>query len=126
MKKDNHGHWINRRDFIKAAGIGAAGLAAGRSFASSLNANERPNVLLIIVDQMRMPCWFPEDARLPAFERLRKEGLTFANHFTSAVPCSPSRASLFTGLHMPQHGMNQNVSAEAYGIPLSGNNSLDF
>lgn len=97
---------IDRRDFIKAAG--AAGVAlAGPAFATSTGG--RPNILLILVDQMRFPRWFPQDARLPAYERLKNEGLSFSNHFTSAVPCSPSRACLLTGLHLPQHGVQVNM-----------------
>src|SRR5204862_436674 len=35
----------------------------------------RPNILLIMLDQMRTPRWFPKHAALPAYERLNREGL---------------------------------------------------
>jgi len=101
---------INRRDFAKAAGLGTAGILLGNRFPSLARAAERPNVLLVIADQWRMPRWFPEKAELPGFDRLRREGLTFTNSFVSAVPCSPSRACLFTGLHLTQHGVQNNVN----------------
>lgn len=47
---------------------------------------------------------------LPGYDRLCREGMNFTSHFTSAVPCSPSRATLFTGLHVTQHGVQNNVN----------------
>ena len=40
---------------------------------------------------------------------LRAEGLELTNHYTHSSPCSPSRASLFTGQHISQHGVVDNV-----------------
>lgn len=98
---------MKRREFIKTWASAMAGLAAGAAGAGALG---RPNVLLILVDQMRRPRWFPEHAGLPNFERLKAGGIEFTRHYTSAVPCSPSRACLFTGLHMDQHGVSLNVN----------------
>ena len=78
----------------------------------------RPNVLLIMVDQMRTPRWFPAGTTLPAYERLRREGLTVENSFVVANPCSPSRASIVTGLHYTQHGIHSNVAGPgSRGVP---------
>lgn len=80
--------------------------------------SERPNVLLLMVDQMRTPRWFPRDASFPAYERLRREGLFFENSFVCANPCSPSRASIVTGLHYTQHGIHSNVAGPGtQGVP---------
>lgn len=95
---------MKRREFLKVGGMAAAGMA----LAGASAATDRPNVLLLIVDQMRLPRWFPQDAPLPAYDRLRREGLLFSNHYVSCVPCSASRATLFTGLHMPQHRVEVN------------------
>ena len=102
---------ISRRDFVKSAGAGAAGLALAGGLGGFSKAGEKPNVLLVVVDQWREPRWFPEKLDLPGFNRLCQEGLQFTNFFTSAVPCSPSRACLFTGLHLSQHGVESNVNA---------------
>lgn len=80
-----------------------------------------PNVLLVMVDQMRLPRWFPVGERLPAYDRLRAEGLSFENAFACANPCSPSRASIVTGLHYAQHGICANVA----GTGTRGIASLD-
>ena len=96
---------MKRREFLQVGGMAAAGLMLG----GPGRAADRPNVLLLMVDQMRRPRWFPKDAPLPAYDRLRREGLAFTNHFVSCVPCSASRATLFTGRHMPQHKVEVNA-----------------
>ncbi len=83
--------------------------------------SRRPNILLILVDQMRLPRWFPAGVPLPAYDRLQREGRSFNQAFVSANPCSPSRASLVTGLHYTQHGIRSNV----VGSGSSGMPSLD-
>ena len=81
----------------------------------------RPNILILMVDQMRLPRWFPKDAALPTYDRLRREGLLFENSFVCANPCSPSRAGIVTGLHYTQHGIHSNVA----GPGTQGMASLD-
>ncbi len=67
-----------------------------------------PNILVIMVDQLRTPQWFsdsPAAARLmPNLARLRKGAVSFANHYTAANDCTPARATLLTGLHTHQTG----------------------
>lgn len=97
---------MKRREFIKTSAIGtAAGIALGPSLLRAQEA--RPNVLLILVDQMRQPRWTPAGIT-PNVDRLSKRGVSFTNHFVSAVPCSPSRACLFTGTYTTQNKMFTN------------------
>lgn len=70
---------------------------------------DRPNILFVVSDQERERSWLPAGLQLPARDRLRAEGMEMANHYTHSSPCSPSRASLFTGQYVPQHGVNDNV-----------------
>jgi arylsulfatase A-like enzyme len=69
------------------------------------------NVLLIVVDQWRGDC-VPHlgtpHLRTPNLDRLCREGVTFRNHVTPAVPCGPARASLHTGLYLMNHRQVQN------------------
>lgn len=111
---------MSRRDLLKAAGAAGALMATGGCPCPSMPA-DKTNVLLIVVDQMRYPTAFSPGATLPGYERLAQEGLTFNNFFTSAVPCSASRATFFTGLHQDQHGIYTNV---AMG-PIPGDGSMD-
>lgn len=92
------------------------------------NKSKKPNVVLFLSDQERKVQHFPEGwaaANLPAQERLRKNGVTFNNAFCSACQCSPSRASLFTGMFPAQHGVVDvqtfdfdPASANQPGLPL--------
>ncbi|WP_149535593.1 phosphoric/sulfuric ester hydrolase PehA [Siccirubricoccus phaeus] len=73
---------------------------------------QRRNVLLIVVDQWRadfLPWLGAEFLRLPNLARLAREGVTFANHVTTTVPCGPARASLLTGLYLMNHRAVQNT-----------------
>lgn len=105
---------VTRRGFIKQT----CGVAGGLLLADSLSAagpaaasatTRPPNILLIMVDQMRFPLGSSTKMPLPGYERLRRDGLTFESLYCSATPCTPSRATIFTGLHMPQHGLEINV-----------------
>ncbi len=70
------------------------------------------NVLLIVVDQWRADC-VPHlgcaHLRTPNLDRLCREGVSFRNHVTTAVPCGPARASLLTGLYLMNHRAVQNT-----------------
>jgi arylsulfatase A-like enzyme len=68
-----------------------------------------PNILLVVSDQERQRRWLPASVRLPWRERLLGEGLELTRYYTHSSPCSPSRASLMTGMYLPQHGVVDNV-----------------
>ncbi len=68
-----------------------------------------PNILVILVDQMRTtPRWLsqtPIDSRmLPNVAGLGEEGVTFASHYTASNDCTPARSTLLTGLYTHQTG----------------------
>lgn len=111
---------VNRREFLSTAGkviagssLAYASLRAGTASAAAASqpavaAEDRPNFILITTDQERNPQHWPAgwaEANLPARQRLSANGLTFRRHFCSATMCSPSRSTLFTGLHPAQHGV---------------------
>ncbi len=70
---------------------------------------KRPNILLLVSDQERQRSWLPPGVSMPWRDRLRAEGLEFTDYFTHSSPCSPSRASLFTGRYLEGHGVLDNV-----------------
>lgn len=74
----------------------------------------RPNILLVVSDQERQRDWIPDHLTLPNRQRLIDEGLEFTRCYTHSSPCSPSRASLFTGQYVPQHGISENVVMGAH------------
>lgn len=71
---------------------------------------DRPNILLIVSDEERRNDWLDGVVDLPAHQRLRADGLSFDRYFTHASPCSPSRASLYTGRYLAEHGVVDNVA----------------
>jgi arylsulfatase A-like enzyme len=68
----------------------------------------RPNILVIVVDQLRFPQWFsPSPAGLvlpPNLQRLREDSVSFARHYTASNDCTPARSALLTGLYTHQTG----------------------
>ena len=66
----------------------------------------RPNVLLITLDQYRGDCLSHLGhavVRTPNLDALAREATTFARHYSQAAPCSPGRASLYTGTYQMNH-----------------------
>jgi arylsulfatase A-like enzyme len=67
-----------------------------------------PNILVIVVDQLRTPQWFTASAAieglLPNISRLRREGVSFERHYTASNDCTPARSTLLTGLYTHQTG----------------------
>lgn len=103
---------LSRRDLLKssAALAATAAVSACGGGGSSSSAN-KPNILFILVDEMRYPKVLPEgvtDAAdylrqyMPNLYRLWISGVKFANHNTAATACSPSRGVLVTGLYSHQ------------------------
>ncbi|NNE75014.1 MAG: sulfatase-like hydrolase/transferase, partial [Acidimicrobiales bacterium] len=82
--------------------------------ASDVGSSRPPNILLIVSDEERRTDWLDGYADLPAHDRLAADGTSFTNHYTHASPCSPSRASLYTGRYLWQHGVVDNVSFAAH------------
>jgi N-sulfoglucosamine sulfohydrolase len=66
----------------------------------------RPNILLIVGEDVgpQIGCYGDPVARTPRIDRLAAEGVRFERAFVTQSVCSPSRASLLTGLYPHQHG----------------------
>jgi arylsulfatase A-like enzyme len=94
------------------AGCGSSAPAAGSSATvarvhSSPPPPDAPNILVIMVDQMRTPVWprtVPVERAMPNLARIRDDGVSFENHYTAANDCSPARSALVTGLYTHQTG----------------------
>src|SRR3954463_7153091 len=111
---------MERRDLLKAAAaITAGGVLGGPRLLShsaqagntGTGAGRQPNILFILVDELRFPSVFPSGistideflARfMPNTYTLWQKGVKFAGHYTAAVACSPARGTLVTGLYSQQ------------------------
>lgn len=80
----------------------------------------RPNIILITADQWRGDCLTSvghPTIKTPNLDALAADAVVFRNHYCATAPCSPARASLYTGLYQMNHRVVQN------GAPLA--NDLD-
>ena len=110
---------LSRRTFMATGAAVAAGaaLVTQTESAQAVPNGPRaragaPNVVMITVDEMRFPQTFPAgiktpeeflNAYMPNLAKLWKQGVKFSNHYTAGTACSPSRASLVTGLYPHQN-----------------------
>src|SRR3954447_20419741 len=108
---------MDRREFLKRGGATLAGgvLAEAGVFERAASAapgmGRRPNIVFILVDEMRFPSVFPAGVRTPeAFLRrfmpnvheLWRHGVKFERYYSAGNACSPARAALATGLYPHQ------------------------
>jgi arylsulfatase A-like enzyme len=140
-RADEHGS--TRRDLLRRASVAAGALALGalalsgpaEAWEDALGATTpklraarrrpRPNILVIIVDEMRSPRWFPPptrlDALLPNIASIRRGAVSFEAHYTASNDCTPSRGALLTGLYSHQTGCLVTGRSElAPGFPTWG------
>ena len=72
-----------------------------------------PNVLLILCDDLRwnaLGYMGHPHVKTPNIDRLASEGLVFENAFCTTSLCSPSRASILSGLYAHAHGVTNNFT----------------
>ncbi len=80
------------------------------------------NILLYILDDARYdaftvnggPSWFVT----PAITSIATDGVNFHLAIPTTSQCSPSRASLYTGVYAHVHGVEKNGDAMSPGMPL--------
>ncbi len=75
---------------------------------------KRKNVIFILSDDHRYDAMsfmnFNDFLKTPNMDKMAKEGIHFKNAFVSTSLCSPSRASILTGMYAHQHGVVDNMS----------------
>ncbi|MFO0958283.1 MAG: arylsulfatase [Isosphaeraceae bacterium] len=97
---------------LSTLAIGMAGVPSA--------AADRPNIVVVLVDDMGFSdigCYGSE-VPTPNLDRMASKGVRFAQ-FYNAARCSPTRASLITGLYPHQAGMgwlDNRVEPESLGI----------
>jgi arylsulfatase A-like enzyme len=95
-------------------------ILAGAFPVSLLPAAEKPNVVLIYIDDLgygELGCYGCKDIPTPNLDRLAKEGVRFtASHITNP-PCCPSRCALMMG----QYGQRFGKYGMSRGLPIPEN-----
>lgn len=86
----------------------------------SARAAERPNVVFVLTDDMRWDCMSVAGhpyLKTPNIDRLAAEGLYFRNSFCTTSLCSPSRASILSGMYAHSHGVSNNFTEYPESMP---------
>jgi len=131
-----------RRQFLKTASAVAGAVTfatgCGSSTSPSIDASEndpgrkRPNILLVLVDQMRLPPdgYAPNEGEaagvreilrfenslsgnndfakfFPGMLRLRQNATVLRRHYIASAACAPSRTTFLTGQYPSLHGVDQ-------------------
>ncbi|QDU94864.1 sulfatase family protein [Lignipirellula cremea] len=86
-----------------------------------LPAAERPNIVFLLSDDHRHDFLgfhpqAPDFLETPHLDQLAKEGVHLRNAFVSTSLCSPSRASILTGLYMHHHQVVDNQRPVREGV----------
>ena len=97
---------MNRRNFIKAAGIGIASLAMpgyanGLQSSSGAKGSKKPNIVFIMADDMGygdLGC-YNKNSKIPTpnMDRLAAEGMRFTDAHSPSAVCTPTRYGVLTG-----------------------------
>ena len=88
-----------------------------------MQASGRPNLLIIIADQLTagaLPCYGNKVARTSHLDRLAAEGVRFENAYTNSPLCGPARNVLMTGRLPSATGGYDNASLLASDVPSFG------
>jgi arylsulfatase A len=116
---------LSRRDFLKLAGVSAAGgsiFGCGKSEqipakgpAVVMPAARKPNIIYILADDLGygdLSCYGQKKFRTPSLDKMAEEGMRFTQHYSGSTVCAPSRCVLLTGYHTGHSYIRGNAKGE--------------
>lgn len=100
-------------------------LSCQNKFAQIVEEPTKPNVLFIIVDDLKpiLGCYGDPFVKTPNIDRFAKEGVIFTNTYCQQAVCGPSRASFLTGMRPDYTGVwdleteMRNINPEILSMP---------
>lgn len=102
------------------------GMVFAMSNAPAAESEHRPNVVLILADDLGygdLACYGHPTFKTPHLDRMAAEGARLTNFYAPCPFCAPTRASLLTGRYPFRSGMNGNPAPDGgvndLGIPAS-------
>ena len=110
----------NRRDFLKAVGLGmAAATMPGRLFADQ-RTDDRPNILWVLSEDISpdLSCYGAPAVQTPNLDKLAAQGIRYTNAFTTGPVCSASRSAMITGMFQTTIGAHNHRSHRDDGYTL--------
>ena len=104
-----------------------AGIAALTLAGVSATAEQRPNVIFIVVDDLgygELGCYGGKDIPTPHLDSLAASGVRFTSGYVTAPFCAASRAALMTGRYQTRFGFEFNPigaknAAPGIGLPVA-------
>ncbi len=124
VQKTKISNGVNRREFIKAAGIGAASLViqgcSGPPKESSSRAHpDKPNIVFIMADDLGygdISCYNKESKiHTPNVDDLATQGIRFTDAHSPSAVCSPTRYGVLTGRYCWRTRLKRNVLSGSRG-----------
>jgi len=119
---------INKREFLKNAAIGLAGLPFVSSIARAKTKEvKNPNIIYILADDLGygdIGCYGQKKIRTPYIDQMAREGMRFTNHYSGSTVCAPSRSCLMTGQHTGHTPIRGNKWCEPEGQHPMGADAL--
>src|SRR5215210_2991854 len=100
--------------------LACAPLAPAQS-ARSTRSQRRPNVILVVADDLGrgdLGAYGQRFIRTPNLDRMAREGLSFTDAYAPSPVCAPSRASFMTGLHQGHARIRGNMGRNNERVPL--------
>ncbi|MEM6414179.1 MAG: sulfatase [Pseudomonadota bacterium] len=117
---------VKNRPTRRYVNKGLASTALLAASGSSCARVDRPNILLIVSDDLgtQLGCYGDKIAHTPTIDQLARDGVRFVNAYVTQSSCSSSRSSILTGLYPHQNGQtglaNHGYKLRA-GVPLLPN-----
>lgn len=108
---------MNRANIFCIRGVAlilSAGCCLLQASIDTAAAQDKPNIILILTDNhgpWTLGCYGSREIRTPNIDRLAEEGTMFTRAFANNPVCSPTRATLLTGLMPSQHGVHSYLRA---------------
>ena len=108
---------MDRREFIKTAGLMATGIAVSRFARGESPVHDKPNIIFIVVDDLGyadLGCYGGKQIHTPNIDKMAAEGVLFTQAYSGCTVCAPARSVLMTGYHTGHTSVRGNTG----GIPL--------
>ena len=103
-------------------------LLAVAFFCGSVTAKDRPNIILVLIDDMGwedFACFGSPESKTPNIDRMAAEGIRFEQFYVNSPICSPSRTAISTGQYPQRWGINSYLAHRSENEARGVSNWLD-